>query len=359
MRGGPRGMVEKFADGEVRGWVVGEAEDLPVEVELWLNDLRVASTWATDQSGANTGGAARGFRFAVRDLWNFVQRVDGISVRLRGEPLPIAGKGIYKRAANDGPDDDKTLEQLMQTGHVFDHTGRLQLVKTDDVSWQTSVFDLYDRSRSIVQEVLGTDLFVIYGTLLGQVREGTFIGHDNDFDAAFVSSASTGPEAAKDMHVLALALVEAGFDVECKYTALHIHDSAAPEKRIDIFHVYFDQEDHLQFPFGVSTNGTFDRASWGGTTEKTLADHPVLVPNAGEELLAHIYGPDWRVPVAGFNWDLSRKQQDKSGFIPREGREEVYWANFYAHTEFTTGSTFCSAVLDRSDLPTTILELGC
>jgi SAM-dependent methyltransferase len=40
-------------------------------------------------------------------------------------------------------------------------------------------------------------------------------------------------------------------------------------------------------------------------------------------------------------------------------REEIYWANFYAHTHYDQGSTFFDFVNGRPDTPRTVVDIGC
>ena len=51
---------------------------------------------------------------------------------------------------------------------------------------------LHARPRRAARE-LGYDVWFVYGSLLGAVREGGYIGHDIDFDAAYVSRGGPAP----------------------------------------------------------------------------------------------------------------------------------------------------------------------
>jgi hypothetical protein len=66
--------------------------------------------------------------------------------------------------------------EISRRGYLTDDKGRLQLSKKHDEAWQATVFDLYDRIGEVVRSRHDYDPFVVYGTLLGQVREGGFIG---------------------------------------------------------------------------------------------------------------------------------------------------------------------------------------
>jgi SAM-dependent methyltransferase len=242
---------------------------------------------------------------------------------------------------------------------LFSTTGRLQLSKKLDVEWQSKVIDLYQRVSTVLSDQFGYEPFLIYGTLLGAVREGGFIGHDFDFDAAYLSRATEGPAAAAELREVAFALIDAGFDVECKRTALHVHDEQDPDVRIDLFDLYFDASDRLQFPFGVAGRTEILRSAWQGIRETELAGHAVRIPTDAESVVEHIYGRTWRTPVAGFNWNLARTKRAMEAWTPREYTEEVYWANYYAHHAPASSSPFFDALATRDDLPSGVFDVGC
>lgn len=354
------GMVETFEPRHIVGWVEAEESEFPVKVTLYVNQMEVASTWADEPSKHNTSRTTRGFRILLRDLWKFCGRDDRVSVRVGSQPLPIAHKGTWKRPGRGGG--TQTLDELrvlFEKGFVFSQVGRLQLSKKLDKSWQQGVLRLYHRVSDVLKREHDYDPFVIYGTLLGLVREGGFIGHDIDFDCAYVSRHRSGPEAAAELRDIALTLVEAGFDVQCKRTALHIHDPADAQIRIDLFDLYFNDVDELSFPFGVAGTTRIFRSDWKQLEHAQLAGQTVRVPGEPTRMAEHIYGASWRTPIAGFNWDRARTRRAKEGWTPLEYSEEVYWANFYARHELTSGSTFFEAVSTRSDLPGTVLDIGC
>ncbi len=114
-------------------------------------------------------------------------------MRIAGRPLPIARKGAYKRPSYDGAASSGELREKFKEEFVFSQNGWLQLSKKLDVEWQSAVLRLYERVCEVVRSEYGYEPFVIYGSLLGLVREGGFIGHDVDFDAAFLSRLSDQP----------------------------------------------------------------------------------------------------------------------------------------------------------------------
>src|SRR4051812_6959638 len=78
-----RGRVERFDENAVVGSVTVPAGSRPVRIELFLNDLPVATTLAAGLDEASEQAAkneTRPFRFALRDLWRFTGKADQLSV---------------------------------------------------------------------------------------------------------------------------------------------------------------------------------------------------------------------------------------------------------------------------------------
>jgi hypothetical protein len=353
------GMVEEFTRRSVAGWVMIPPGQAGVRVTLHLQELQVAATWAGDVVDRVGAREVRGFRFALRDIWNFARVDHQLTVRVDGVPLPIAGRGMHVAPEEDGARALGTLRKKLETGHVFSRTGRLQLSKSIDEEWQREVLGFYEGLRKVVKDALGHDLFVMYGSLLGAVREGGFIGHDDDFDAAVIVDATTGAEAVEALKKLAFTLIDAGYDVEGRRSAVHVHHRDNPAIRIDIFHLFFNAKGVLAFAFGVAGTTDVLKEQWQGVTETRFGPGSVLVPVNGEAVVEAIYGAGWRIPTPGFSWDKDRTKRERSAIVPLDDVEEIYWANFYARTEYTSGSTFFDFVNSRPEMTSHVIDIGC
>ncbi len=392
------GIVEEFSPRLVRGWVVVSPQAPATRVDLYLDNLLLASTYANpdapmsgsdsvlrrerrsggDQAPAplvhswqaqpvrgpaddrrNSSRQVRTFSFRVRGIWQFVNRKTKVSVRVGGQWLPISGHGTYLTPPRRGRRSMAELRELVASGHVLSQDGKIQLSKSLDTEWQEEVMDLYTRIRTVFADEFGHDLFFVYGTLLGAVREGGFIGHDVDLDAAYVSSERSGRAAAAELVTIALRLIELGFEVDGHATALHVSDPARPGEKIDVFHTWFDARGELRFPFGVAGTSVVTQDQWAGTREIEFPGGRGLVPVAAEPLVACLYGDDWRQPKPGFNWRLARTSAAREGIVPVPDRTKVYWANFYAHHAYTQGSTFFEFIESLPSTPPTVVDIGC
>ncbi|MFT4011364.1 MAG: methyltransferase domain-containing protein [Nocardioidaceae bacterium] len=390
-----RGLVEDVTTKVLAGWVSVAESAPPTRVDLFLGPLKLSSSYATpggamsgihvDADGAVTlpsarpeGGSTwrrnyvrgpkgdrrnsrdqiRTFSFRIGGIWDYVQRGTRITVRVDGEPLPINRHGMFLRPSRNGSHRVPDLRVLLDQGYVLTQMGRIELSKRLDTAWQDQAMRLYTSVRKVLADEYAYDAFLIYGTLLGAVREGGYISHDADFDAAYVSRFHTGQEAAAELEQIALTLVRHGFGVDLRARLLHIHDPDDPDFHIDLFHLYFE-DGRLRFPFGIAGTTIIRDQDWRGTKEIDFPGGRALVPVDAEEMVAHLYGDDWRQPKPGFNWSIDRTDQAEDGQLSREQRTRVYWAGFYAKHGYSDGSTFFEFVNARADTPGTVVDIGC
>ncbi len=387
------GVVEMFSRKAVRGWVTVPQDAPPTRVSLCLDDLVVTSTYATTESHdvdavdrssgpprsgpgpehrgprqhlpgpgpdhRNSDQQVRWFRFRLDDLWRFCDPTTQVSIQVDGVRQPIAGHGLFLAPPTAGPQSVDDVRRRLEAGDVISQKGRLQSSKQHDTTWQRRVMSLYERTSAIVKDTHDHDVFFIYGTLLGAVREGTYIGHDVDFDAAFVCTATDAAGAADELVEVALTLIDQGLAVKALPPHLHVSDPADPDLHIDLFHLYFDDHGDLAFPFGVAGTSTVRREDWHGVREIDWPAGRGLVPVNAEQVVECVYGPGWRQPQPGFHWPRERTRLAADAKLSNAHRARVYWADFYAHTHYTSGSTFSDLVNARTDTPGTVIDIGC
>ena len=356
----PDGRVEEFTRRHAEGWVAAPVDAKPIRVSVHVDDLEVAVGWATSARAEPTSrGEHRYFTLRLAGVWKYCRATNKLTVRADGKPLPIAGQGMYFVAPSEGHSDLKKLRALMSEGYVFGQKGQLQLSKKHDTKWQEGVLGLYSGVRDILADGYGYDVFLTYGSMLGAVREGGFIGHDLDFDSAYVSKHTDGADAASELRDIALLLIDRGYDVEGKATHLHVHPIGDPATRIDLFHHYFDASGRMRFPFGFAGDSVVEASDWQGTKEIDFVGSRVLVPTNAEQIAEHLYGSDWRIPQPGFAWRRDRTHRAREAIMPAAYGQTIYWAQFYARTGFAKGSTFFEHVDGWPDVPSRVVDIGC
>ncbi|MEA2551141.1 MAG: hypothetical protein QOE25_910 [Actinomycetota bacterium] len=353
------GVIEKFTSKEIVGWIEVAKGAPTIPVRLCIGAFEANSVAAVVTDNRTTDAEIRTFRFALNDFWKFVGKTDRVIVRAGDCQLPFSGRGMFYQPLRNGAGGLAELKIKLRLGHVFASNGRLILSKNRDRAWQASVMGLYNRVRTAVHEIAGYDAFLIYGSLLGAVRENGFIGHDFDFDAAYISKHRDGPAAARELAQIARALIDYGFNVESRVITLHIYDPASSGVKIDLFHLFFDAGGVLRFPWGVAGTTDFMLAQWSGTREIKFGGSTGLVPHGAEALVETMYGASWRVPNSGFSWVRERRSRATEGRVPAKLGAAVNWENFYATTTFDAPSPFFQWVVTTPNLPGIVVDLGC
>lgn len=353
----PDGLVEKFSRRSAHGWVKAAVDARPIRVTVHIDDLEVVVGWATSsRAEPSPDGEHRFFTLRLEGIWKYCGPTNRLTVRADGALLPISGHGMFLVPAQPGRRSLKRLRKLMSEGHVLGQKGKLQLSRKLDTHWQSGVLGLYSELREIFEEAYGYDLFIAYGSLLGAVREDGVIGHDRDFDSAFISKHTDGADAAAELRDIALLLIDYGF-LQRGYTIghqrahLNVQSVDEPDIRVDIFHNYFDSSGHLRFPFGSAGSSVLEASQWQGTKEIDFLGHRVLVPTNAEQFVEVVYGSDWRIPQPGFLWTRDRTDCAEEAHLPLEYHQTIYWASFYARTGFAKCSSFFEKVDGFQECP--------
>ena len=178
-------------------------------------------------------------------MWKYANRKSKFVIKADGRPLPIYRQGMFLRPKQSGPSTVSELKNKLADGYIFSTQGILQLDKKLDTEWQDRILGLYDQVSAVLKEACtGYDGFAIYCSLLGAVREqGFFIGHDFDFDMAYVSEHPGGGAAAEgkyEAHRVHLRSLTAASTWTAGVTALHIHHLEDPKTPgVDLFHLFF------------------------------------------------------------------------------------------------------------------------
>lgn len=327
-----------------------EAGERPIKLQLLADDIPLAGNWGVPSPGQ--GGQT--FRFNLSAIWSYIGSSAHLQIRANGllADLPVPH---FAHAPKFNLED---LRQKLEAGHVFNEKGKLQLSKTVDTVWQDNMFALFDGMSAILAKK-DLKLFVMYGTLLGAYRNGNFIGHDHDFDAGYISSHTDSNKVLVEFTEVAEALAEHGYRVVCKLSCIWVTDPKSGVT-IDIFHTYFDESGKLLLPFGVCGTKPFTSSEFRGYAELDLAGRKVPAVADTQALVEFIYGPHWKTPNPGHNWDLDRTEKYPQGYAKQYHRGRIYWANHYAHNrKILPPSPFAEFVSQSGYLHRHIVDVGC
>lgn len=151
-------------------------------------------------------------------------------------------------------------------------------------------------------EDAGFTAFIVGGTLLGAVRDGEILPHDDDADVAYLSSHSDPSDLVIENEGLRRQLVARGFRV-VRHSWSHLQvliDDASQDYYVDIFTAFYKSGEFHE-PIHVRASGMDDAIL--PLRSLPLHGFELAAPNDPEAWLAACYGPSWRTPDPSFTFE--------------------------------------------------------
>lgn len=167
----------------------------------------------------------------------------------------------------------------------------------------TEIGEIMLQFEADIKKEIGVDVFITSGTLLGIVRSGKIIAHDDDFDLAYVSQYSTRADILRERRELAKFLTShekyIGKAREKHFTIRY--SGEASSFFFDLFPSWIENGLFTEVPLrpaalSVDEILPLSRISFYGV------DLPA--PKNPEALLEINYGPNWRIPDPSFRFDF-------------------------------------------------------
>ena len=143
----------------------------------------------------------------------------------------------------------------------------------------------------------GISYWVTYGSLLGLVRQNALLAWDNDVDIAVAPGVS--------FKTIRAALQEAGLPprmIKRRGDPVVSLNLCKDGISADLYLLAVQQDRWVDF--GGGSRGFTLTMSHPHTTvvERTFANRILPVPAEAEAYLAHLYGPQWRMPDRNWSW---------------------------------------------------------
>jgi glycerol-3-phosphate cytidylyltransferase len=153
----------------------------------------------------------------------------------------------------------------------------------------------------------GLEVFANSGTLLGLVREGAFLEHDNDIDLGVILEAQTEKDAAEEWITLCEKLIAQGLaQSRSEWSKVTLKLDAVLGFGVDLFPAWISADDSVYvYPH---TYGNLTKSQL--FPFKTHGDTGLKMPADSKAMLASNYGDDWRVPNEGwtFGWPAANEK---------------------------------------------------
>ncbi|WP_375281874.1 adenylyltransferase/cytidyltransferase family protein [Pseudooctadecabacter sp.] len=150
----------------------------------------------------------------------------------------------------------------------------------------------------------GYECFIYSGTLLGMVRDGTFLPHDDDVDLGVLIKANSQVRAAREWKYLTRDLIARGLLSDKTNLDRGILKLKASEKiDFDLFAAWIDDDDKVSvYPYSAAG---FDRS----VLLPLQPTGPFELPGPAnpDNVLAVNYGPGWRVPDPYYTFQMGKQ----------------------------------------------------
>lgn len=212
----------------------------------------------------------------------------------------------------------------------------------------------------------GYPVYLVGGTLLGMVRGGELLPHDDDIDFAFLADSDDPAELGRISYEMERRLTDAGYSVArhslAQIELVFFDEAGQTDHYIDVFTGFFHEGKYCQ-PFALRSDEV-SRDDLVPTRDIDVNGVPLPAPANPEAWLAYAYGENWRVPDPTFKFVVDRgtKQRFETWFgVFNRGR--FFWEKHWQGKDLAVGSRGgrrnAQRLLERMPRGSRVLDLGC
>jgi SAM-dependent methyltransferase len=289
------------------------------------------------------------------------KRLDGFS---EVAVIELNGEQLFCRELQFGTADTR-IRVVDSSGApvAIDKTGRLgRLFSVADESSIALLMDGLISALDTLNDDLGIPGFLTFGALLGAVRDGHLIGHDNDADISYLATSSHPFDIILESYRIERRFRELGWKSARLSGAdfkLLMPWPGGGSMGIDVFTAFYVDDDLYVMP---NVRARLPRSAILPISTVQLEGRAVAAPAQPEPLLEATYGAGWRIPDPSFHFRTPRlTSRLLTGWMRGERRNMRPWEDFYRwHSADVPGqpSSFAVWVRAREPEPGLLVDVG-
>ncbi len=230
---------------------------------------------------------------------------------------------------------------------------------------------LLDNATALVARLQewGYPVYAVGGTLLGALRNGQLMPHDDDIDLAWLSDRSSLTDVSLASYEMQRRLEADGLTV-VRHSLAHLQvtyfdEDGFTDHYIDVFTGFHTEDGLYNQPFAL--RGELPRESLVPTSTLEVGGRELPAPASPEDWCAFAYGPNWLVPDPSFKFvtppSTLRLFETRFGVY---NRQRVWWEKHYeqlparessqlSEDEADSVAEFLRRLPERAE----VIELGC
>ena len=294
--------------------------------DVLLNDLHVWSFQTERDTTARAGRLIAPWPKALR------RYLDGTAVVVVRDT--VSGTVIASAEHVFGDDPSRLVSVTDKGGHplVLDKYGRLtRPLSAERAEDRDDFLAQVDALMTTLKDDAGVASFVTYGTLLGAVRDGKLIGHDNDVDIAYLSEHSDPVDVVREAFRIERVLTEKGWVVRRgSGTRVNVRITQ-PDGSIRFVDVFTAHWVDGVFYMPSDTGFRVPREAILPLSTVEIHGRAMPAPADPEPLLAATYGPGWATPDPSFKYETPRWLARRlNGWFGGLRVDRKVWDAFYA-----------------------------